>query len=112
MAGHDPAIHLGAEKVLIIGAGRMNEQTPRQRTSRYPTLAQIAGHAMSSIFLDSLAVDIERLTRINKTLSMLPSDLLQKTPLKPVDLLIKETLLPVDRRVQVKIQDKSRKFPR
>ena len=38
--------------------------------------------------MDSLAVDIERLTRINKTLSMLPDDLLEKTPLKPVDLLV------------------------
>ncbi|MEM5768923.1 MAG: patatin-like phospholipase family protein, partial [Bacillota bacterium] len=40
------------------------------------------------IFLDSLAVDIERLTRINKTLSMLPPPLLEKTPLRPVELLV------------------------
>ena len=43
---------------------------------------------MSSIFLDSLAVDIERLMRINKTLSMLPPELLEKTPLKPVEILV------------------------
>ena len=32
----------------------------------YPSLAQIAGHAMSSIFLDALAFDIERLQRISQ----------------------------------------------
>lgn len=89
LAPISPAIHLGANKVLIIGAGRLTEP-PYQSTenAQYPSLAQIAGHAMSSIFLDSLAVDIERLTRINKTLSMLPPELLEKTPLKPVDILV------------------------
>jgi NTE family protein len=43
---------------------------------------------MSSIFLDSLAVDIERLNRINLTLSMLPEEVRHKTPLRPVELLV------------------------
>ncbi len=89
LAPISPAIHLGSKKVLIIGAGRLSE--PPQsvfQVATYPSLAQIAGHAMSSIFLDSLAVDIERLQRINKTLSMLPPDILEKTPLKPVELLV------------------------
>jgi NTE family protein len=89
LAPISPAIHLGAKKVLIVGAGRLSEP-PHQNTenAQYPSLAQIAGHAMSSIFLDSLAVDIERLMRINKTLSMLPPELLVNTPLKPVDILV------------------------
>jgi NTE family protein len=74
LAPISPAIHLGASKVLVVGAGRLTEPAAQRRCSaaRYPSLAQIAGHAMSSIFLDSLAVDIERLNRINLTLSMLP----------------------------------------
>jgi len=89
LAPISPAIHLGAQKVLVIGAGRLTEP-PRAATesARYPSLAQIAGHAMSSIFLDSLAVDIERLNRVNATLSMLPPELLEKTPLRPVELLV------------------------
>ena len=89
LAPISPAIHLGATKVLVVGAGRLQE--PAQASAeqaRYPSLAQIAGHAMSSIFLDSLAVDIERLNRINLTLSMLPPEYLAKTPLKPVELLV------------------------
>ena len=89
LAPISPAIHLGATKVLVIGAGRLSEperDLPPQ--TRYPSLAQIAGHALSSIFLDSLAVDIERLNRINATLSVLPPELRHHTPLKPVDLLV------------------------
>ena len=89
LAPISPAIHLGAGKVLVVGAGRLTEP-PRQvtETPRYPSLAQIAGHAMSSIFLDGLAVDIERLNRVNATLSVLPEELLSKTPLRPVELLV------------------------
>jgi NTE family protein len=89
LAPISPAIHLGATRVLVVGAGRLAEP-PRTAApaARYPTLAQIAGHAMSSIFLDSLAVDIERLNRINLTLSLLPEEYLHMTPLRPVELLV------------------------
>ena len=69
-----PAIHLGADRVLVIGAGRMTREADRPDTSSYPSLAQIAGHALSSIFLDSLSTDIERMTRINQTISMIPPE--------------------------------------
>ena len=89
LAPISPAIHLGAAKVLVVGAGRLSETgRPVTESARYPSLAQIAGHAMSSSFLDSLAVDIERLNRINQTLSVLPPELLEKTPLRPVQLLV------------------------
>ncbi|HRP22962.1 MAG TPA: patatin-like phospholipase family protein [Thauera sp.] len=70
LAPVSPAIHLGAERILVIGAGRTAEEG-RQRAERYPSPAQIAGHALSSIFLDTLAVDLERLARINDTLGLL-----------------------------------------
>jgi NTE family protein len=84
-----PAIHLGAQRLMIIGAGRMHEPPGRQTAeSGYPNLAQIAGHALSSIFLDALAVDIERLKRINRTLALLPESALADTPLRPIEALI------------------------
>jgi NTE family protein len=89
LAPISPAIHLGASKVLVVGAGRLSEPVQgAAQAARYPSLAQIAGHALSSIFLDSLAVDIERLNRVNLTLSMLPEEYRAKTPLKPVELLV------------------------
>ncbi|MDO9095494.1 MAG: patatin-like phospholipase family protein [Rubrivivax sp.] len=84
-----PAVHLGAMRLLIIGAGRMQEPTGRVVARHdYPNLAQIAGHAMASIFLDALAVDIERMRRINRTLALLPDSALADTPLKPLEALV------------------------
>ncbi len=84
-----PAIHLGAERVLIIGAGRMLEpQLSSLAPAVYPTMAVIAGHAMSSIFLDTLAADIERLRRINNTVSLLSPEQRQRSSLRPVEALV------------------------
>jgi NTE family protein len=90
LAPISPAIHLGAERVLIIGAGRKNEHQERRQVDTHPSLAQIAGHALSSIFLDSLAVDIERMQRINRTLSAIPPSVRENTdiPLRPIKALI------------------------
>ncbi|AIY42702.1 Patatin [Collimonas arenae] len=89
LAPISPAIHLGASKVLVVGAGRRQEApADSPNFARYPSLAQIASHALSSIFLDGLAVDIERLERINHTLSFLTEEQRQRTPLKPVEMLI------------------------
>ncbi|MEK8033885.1 patatin-like phospholipase family protein [Ideonella sp. DXS29W] len=84
-----PAIHLGARQLVIIGAGRMSEpQLPTDDDPRYPSLAQVAGHSLSSIFLDALATDIERMERINRTLRSLPPSIRQEQTLRPVDALV------------------------
>ena len=99
-----PVIHLGAERILVVGAGRMAEprDTLRRATpGSYPSLAQIAGHAMSSIFLDALAVDIERIRRINQTLSLIPREARQASALRPVELLV---IAPSERLDQIAAQ--------
>jgi NTE family protein len=84
-----PAVHLGAERILVVGAGRMHEPPgERKGSSEYPNLAQIAGHALSNIFLDALAVDVERLQRINATLALLPPESRVATSLKPIRVLV------------------------
>lgn len=84
-----PAVHLGADRILVIGAGRLHEPPgARLEANEYPSLAQIAGHALSNIFLDALAVDIERLQRINHTLSLLTPEARAQTALRPIDLLV------------------------
>jgi NTE family protein len=89
LAPISPAIHLGADKVLVIGAGRLAEPARDiERIAHYPSLAQIAGHALSSIFLDSLAVDIERMQRVNATVSLLTAEQRKKTRLRPIEMLV------------------------
>ena len=86
-----PAIHLGAERILVVGAGRMHEPKdeallPSHNT--YPSIAQIAGHALSNIFLDALAVDVERARRINQTIKLVPEQLRRSSALRPLELLV------------------------
>ena len=68
-----PALHLGARRLLVVGTGRPTPLRPeRSGSDQYPSLAQIAGHALNSIFLDSLETDLERLRRINHTVGLIP----------------------------------------
>ncbi len=84
-----PVVHLGAERILVVGAGRLNEPPGRRvQVDSYPSLAQVAGHALSNIFLDALAVDLERLERINKTLAQLTPEQRKSTKLRPIDVLV------------------------
>ena len=86
-----PAIHLGAERILVVGAGRMHEPKEDSQVivnNAYPSLAQIAGHALSNIFLDALAVDVERAKRINHTIRLVPPELRQSSALRPLELLV------------------------
>jgi NTE family protein len=83
-----PALHLGADRLFVIGVGRqLQQKSDRVRIETYPSLAQIAGHALNSIFLDSLEVDLERLQRINRTIEMIPQEVLStnRYPLHKVD---------------------------
>jgi len=84
-----PALHLGAVRVLVIGTGQSEESKPgRSRVDSYPSLARIAGHALDSIFLDSLEVDMERLKRINKTVDLVSDEVRQHMNLQHIDVLL------------------------
>ncbi len=99
MAPVSPALHLGADRVVVVTTARIRNDPPeRTRGTVYPSLAQIAGHMMNSIFLDSLAVDIERLERINRTVSCVPPDVLQRTglTLHHVDVLVLAPSVPLE----------------
>jgi len=92
------ALHLGASRVLVIGLGQGGPEVPRYRQmGDYPTLAHIAGHALNSIFLDSLEVDLERLQRINHTVSLMPEDVKEAINLRHVDVLVIAPSQPLDR---------------
>ena len=94
-----PALHLGADRVLVIGTAKIRSEAPeRTRGDVYPSLAQVAGHVMNSIFLDSLAVDIERMERINRTISVTPPEKLRDLglTLHHVDVMVITPSEPLD----------------
>lgn len=69
-----PAIHLGADKVLIIGL-RIHEgdETPEPPEHR-PSLGQISGYVLDTLFLNSLQSDLERMDRTNRVLKDHPNE--------------------------------------
>lgn len=90
-----PAVHLGAERMVAIGiryprspqmTGDINDQ---QRLSS-PSLSDIGGVLLNAVFLDSLEGDVERLERINRTVSLIRPDERQRlsSPLREIPILV------------------------
>lgn len=68
-----PAIHLGAERIFIIGVDQPKVPLHASENNPHPpTVATIAGHLLDSIFADTMNSDLERMTRINETLELIP----------------------------------------
>jgi NTE family protein len=92
------SLHLGADKVMVMGAWHADdEEERRSRTESYPTLAQIAGHALDSIFLDGLEVDLERVQRINETVELIPEELRAATDMRHIDVLVITPSQPLEK---------------
>ncbi|MDN5869702.1 MAG: patatin-like phospholipase family protein [Nitrococcus sp.] len=91
LAPISPALHLGANRILVIGVGEDILQPTKQKDvlMRPPSLAQIAGHLLDSAFLDTLEGDLERLQRINRTVSLIPEETRRRenVGLHPVEVL-------------------------
>lgn len=85
-----PVVHLGAEKVLVVAV--RNEQPNRLPLEGelvpYPSLGQIAGYLLDTLFMDSIYGDLERLQRINNTVSRIPGRPGEEQPLKVIDTLV------------------------
>ncbi len=93
LAPISPALHLGADKVFIIGvSGNRAVDLRRRRTpARHPpSMAQMAGQMLNSAFIDSLEADIEHLERVNTLIDLVPEKVReeQQVPLRPIKTLI------------------------
>ena len=82
------AMHLGAHKVLVIGVGQpQRSQFGGGKTAAQPSLGAIAGHAMASVFHDTLQADVEQAQRVTQTLQQLPREIAAVLPYRPVEVL-------------------------
>lgn len=86
-----PAVHLGAHKVLVVGVGQPQRSGFVQATGNGahggPSLGGIAGHAMASVFHDTLQADVEQAQRVTQTLEQLPREVAAVLPYRSVDVL-------------------------
>ena len=87
-----PAMHLGADKVMVVGVGQpqrsgMAQEGKGNTGRRGPHLGGIAGHAMASVFHDTLQADVEQTRRVTDTLKRLPDSAAHALPYRSVDVL-------------------------
>lgn len=85
-----PSLHMGADRIFIVGSRNQPHNSQRAQAEGYPSIAQIAGHVLNSIFLDTLEADLERLRRINRTISLIPPSERSEggVTLRPVEVLV------------------------
>jgi len=83
-----PAIHLGANSILVIGTRDETPDLPPESPTKYPSAGEIGGYLMDTIFMDTLNADLARLKRINKTLQLVPEENRQQTGLVNIDSLV------------------------
>lgn len=86
-----PAMHLGAHKVLVVGVGQPQRSglvsSSPAAVARDPSLGFIAGHAMASVFHDTLQADVEQAQRVTRTLQQLPREVAAVLPYRSVEVL-------------------------
>lgn len=107
-----PALALGATQVLAIGVGQpqrssMGSSAPGNAATahRPPTLGSIAGHAMASVFHDTLQADVEQVERMNASLSDLPDAVRRELPFNKVQVLALHPSASLDALAQAHAQE-------
>lgn len=67
-----PAIQMGSDKVLVIGLHHISERAETKTGEEFadydqiPTMGEVTGQVLKSVFLDRLENDLEQLNRINR----------------------------------------------
>ena len=85
-----PAVHLGAEKILVVGVSQPQRSGFASGPATVlgpPTLGGIAGHALASVFHDTLQADVAQAQRITATLQQLPREVAGLMPYRSVEVL-------------------------
>jgi NTE family protein len=74
LAPLSPAIHLGASRLLVIGVGAEQDAgvVGRGPESRPPSLGQIFGYMLDTLFMDQIYADLEQVERMNEVLGEAP----------------------------------------
>lgn len=82
-----PAIHLGAQKLIVVSVRKSDAPTSTPPPSVDPSLARVLGVMLNALLLDSLDADMERMSRINTTVSLIPEAQREGLSLRPVEYL-------------------------
>jgi NTE family protein len=88
MAPTAPALHLGADRILVVGAARSGTHAPADETADPPSLAQIGSQVLSSVFTDALGTDLEKVRLVNIAVRQIPPERLDASPMPLRDIML------------------------
>ena len=117
-----PAVHLGANKILAIGVGQPQRRSMDLTSASFqaslsskqrPSLGNIAGHAMASVFNDTLMADVEQVQRVNQSIQQLKNHLsehhgltvAQSLPFREVEVLAMQPSESLDALAQAHVHE-------
>ena len=117
-----PAVHLGANKILAIGVGQPQRRSMDLSSASFqaslsskqrPSLGNIAGHAMASVFNDTLMADVEQVQRVNQSIQELKNHLsehhgltvAQSLPFRKVEVLAMQPSESLDALAQAHVHE-------
>jgi len=85
-----PAVHLGAERILVIGIRDEAGNSAPTSLGSPPSFAKIAGYMLDTLFMDGLYSDLERITRINELIDSVPEQHRSGTiaRMRPIDTML------------------------
>lgn len=99
MAPLSPAVHLGADKILVIGVSANKTNRHIRRESRHePRLPHILEHVINGMFIDVIENDIEKANLINALLARAknPQQVAHEMGLRTIETLAINPSEPID----------------
>jgi NTE family protein len=97
-----PALHLGADRILVVGAARTGTPTTPGDAIDPPSLAQIGSHVLASIFTDALGTDLEKVRLVNIAVRQIDPGRLASSPmpLRDIAMLVLTPSIPLENLAQ------------
>ncbi len=93
-----PALHLGADRILIIQDAPIGTRIAPDASNDPPSVAQIGSHVLASIFNNALGTDLEKVRLVNAAVRQIPPERLASSPmpLRDVALLVLTPSVPLE----------------
>jgi NTE family protein len=105
-----PALHLGADRLFVIGVSANRSPTHWGKTKALPrhspSMAQIIGQMFNSAFIDALEGDLEHMERVNALLALIDKNRCEQTGhLRAVETLVISPSKPLDKIAGRRVRD-------